>query len=598
MQVQVGTLLSRKFLLNISLVCLSAFASNATAALFYTPKIYGNIGFHFTGTRAGGGSESNAAYTTISANANSFLWRPWFATYDLGATASKLKSYSGASSNSVNLLYTHLNFSLLPKSRFPFRLSASYGNDVDSWGVKSFNWLDVGDKQSLYFNARQSYITRKGDRFDAWYTQRARNYFDAELDDKTVGAKIKTRGKHQNTYANASYQKRQNSLTSLETSNVIGSVTHNYFPSSEYYVKTIVSTTHYEDNSFVDNTSLFDDRATDRNQLSSFMYWRPEYRPYTATAGLRLYRRGTSAVDFADSNQLGLDANVAGNYTINRRLRATFAASAAVLFTKVSDEDRTDSENLSTSLLLNYRSDRKIVKEFIYYWYASGGVGGLVNAQFDETDFSQTLNIGAGHRAHRVWVTGNRSSLRLNLNQSAREFLRYDPLDTGLNVSHSVTVTWNNDLRKGRFYSQLSMLDSHIIDDVNSNSQIVNFQFSRVVPVTRLSQWGAHISVQASRNHSENDVSESFLNEFMSTGSGRLDYQHARLFGIYKLKFRAKLDVATTGILDSEDRRQADAELRLGYNIGKLSTALIGRGVINNTDLSMGVIVMQLNRSF
>ncbi|MDX1812794.1 MAG: hypothetical protein R3240_12635, partial [Gammaproteobacteria bacterium] len=66
----------------------------------------------------------------------------------------------------------------------------------------------------------------------------------------------------------------------------------------------------------------------------------------------------------------------------------------------------------------------------------------------------------------------------------------------------------------------------------------------------------------------------------------------------YKLKFRAELDVSTTGNLEKEDRMQADAEARLGYNVGKLSTALIGRGVVNNTGLSMGVVVMQINRSF
>lgn len=590
--------MSRKFLLHISLVCMSVAASNATAAILYTPKIYGNLGFHYTGTRTDEGSETNTSYTTLSANANSFLWRPWFATYDVGATASNLNSDSGSESNNVNLLYTHLDFSLLPKSRFPFRFTMNYGNDVDSWGVSSFDWLDVGNKQTLYMNARQSYITRKGDRIDAWVTQRERNYFDAELKDRTFGAKIKTRGQKQNFYANGTYQTRSNSLTNLETTNVVGSLTHNYFPTNEFYIKTLVSTTHYEDNSLIDQTSVFDNRVTDRNQLSTFMYWRPEYRPYTATGGLRVYRRGTSALDFTDSTQVGVDANLAGNYTINRRLRATATASSTYLHTRSSDTDKTDSGNINVGAFLNYRSDRIMLRDFVYYYYASGGVGNQVNVQFEDSEYSQTFNVGAGHTAHRVWTTGNRSTFRINLTQAAREFVRYEPLDTGLNVTHSATATWNSDLRSGRFYSQLSVLDSHIIDNLNSNSQIVNYQLSRVIPINRLSQWGAHISVQSSRFRSETDVSGDFFDEFVTTGTGRLNYQHARLFGIYKLKFRARLDLATTGNLEREDRRQADAEARLGYNIGKLSTALIGRGVINNTGLSMGVIVFQLNRSF
>jgi len=586
-------------LLNISVLCLAVATTNVAAAVSYAPvKVYGNIGFHYTGTRAKEGAESNSAYTTLSANARSYLWRPWFATYSLGGTASVLQSDSGTNSSRTNLLYSHFDFSMLPKSRFPFRFNMSYGNDVESWGVGSLDWLDMGDKQTLYMNARQSYITRKGDRIDGWVTHRTRNYFDAELKDLTYGAKVKTRGKYQNLYANGSYQTRSNSVTDLETTNVIAAMTHNYFPTSEFYVKTLVSTTHYEDNSLIDHTSTFDDRITDRNQVSTFMYWRPEYRPYTATAGMRVYRRGTTLTDLSDSNQVGLDANVAGNYTINRRMRLTATANTAIIHTRVNESKKTDSQSANVSALLNYRSDRILFKEFIYHWYASGGIGNRVDVHFEEADFSQTANVGIGHSANRVWVTGNRSTVRLNLTQSAREFLKYEPLDTGLSISHSISGTWNKDLRKGRFYSQLSVLDSHIIDNTNRNSQIINFQFSRVLPINRLSQWGAHLSAQSSRYRSEHDTSLGFAKEFVTTGTGRLNYQHARMFGIYKLKFRAKLDVSTTGNLEREDRRQADAEARFGYNVGKLSTALIGRGVVNNTGLTMGVVVMQINRSF
>jgi hypothetical protein len=264
----------------------------------------------------------------------------------------------------------------------------------------------------------------------------------------------------------------------------------------------------------------------------------------------------------------------------------------------VDEQNKTDTQSANVSALLNYRSDRIMLRDFIYNWYASGGIGNRIDVHFEEASYSQNLNVGAGHSAHRVWVTGNRSTVRLNLTQSAREFVKYEPLDTGLNISHSISATWNKDLRKGRFYSQLSMLDSHLIDNTNTNSQIINFQFSRVLPINRLSQWGAHISAQSSRHRSEHDASLGFAKEFVTTGTGRLNYQHARMFGIYKLKFRAKLDVSTTGNLEREDRRQADAEARLGYNVGKLSTALIGRGVINNTGLTMGVVVMQINRSF
>ncbi|MDX1811409.1 MAG: hypothetical protein R3240_05650, partial [Gammaproteobacteria bacterium] len=426
--------MSRKFWVNALALSMSAVAIDATAAYSSaTPKIYGNVGFHYTGSRNKEGATSNSAYTTLSANAQSFLWRPWFATYNLGATASMLQSDSGATSTSTNLIYSHLDFSLLPRSRFPFRFSMNYGNDVESWGLGSLDWLDVGDKQTLYMNARQSYITRKGDRVDGWVTQRTRNYYDAELKDTTYGAKIKTRGKHQNLYANASYQTRSNSLTDLETTNVIAALTHNYFPTSEFYIKSLVSTTHYEDNALIDHTSTFNDRVTDRNQVSTFMYWRPQYRPYTATAGLRAYRRGNSLTDLSGSNQVGFDANAAANYTINRRLIFTASANTSIIHTRVDADNKTDSQSANISALLNYRSDRIMLRDFVYSWYVNGGVGNQMSVHFQEFDAVQNLSVGAGHSAYRVWVTGNRSTLRINLTQSAREFAKYDPLDTGLN---------------------------------------------------------------------------------------------------------------------------------------------------------------------
>ena len=591
--------LRRKILLNLFALCLGLATTTTVVALGSVPgNFYGNLGFNYTNSWAQQGTQTNAAYTTLSANWRSYLYHPWFATYNLGATASMLQNNSGATTTTTNLLYSYFGLSLLPRSRFPFRFNMTYGNDVNNWGIGTLDWIDVGQKQTLYMNARQSYITRKGDRIDAWVTNRTRHYYDAELKDMTYGAKIKTRGSKQNLYANATYQTRSNSLTNLETTNVIAALTHNYFPSTNFYIKTLASTTHYGNNSAVDPTSVFSNRVTDRNQVSSFMYWRPEYRPYTATAGLRLYRRGASLTDLAQTDQLGVNANAAANYTFNRRLRLTTTANTSLIQTKQNAVTNIDTKNVNISALLYYRSDRILIRDFLYNWFASSGVGNSVNMLYQQSTYAQNLNVAVGHTANRVWVTGNRSTFRLNMTQTAREFVKNKPLNTGLNISHMISTTWNKDMRKGRFYSQLSVLDSHIIDDVNSNSQIVNVQFSRLIPLSRLSQWGANLSVQSSRYHSQNDSNRGFLNEFVTRGAGRINYQQARLFGIYKLKFRAWIEMSAIGDLNGGNRKQADAEARLGYNVGKLSTSLIGRGIINNAGLGMGVVVMQLNRSF
>lgn len=152
-------------------------------------------------------------------------------------------------------------------------------------------------------------------------------------------------------------------------------------------------------------------------------------------------------------------------------------------------------------------------------------------------------------------------------------------------------------MRRGQFYSQLTALDTRNIDD-DTEMQIINLQVSRTLPMTRLSQWGMHLSGQSSRRRSPGDDDERFIDGFLTTINGRLNYQHARMFGIYRLKFRTRVDVTSTANRNGGDRRQADWQGNLGYKVGKLSTALIGRWVFSDSGMDNKIVYLQLNRSF
>jgi len=557
-------------------------------------KVYGNLGFFYTGTQTGEGARSNSTNTTLSLNLDSYVWRPWFATYNIGGTGSVTKNESSIGSSSVDLLSTHADFSLLPRSRYPFRLTMSTNDNIDDWLSSEKTVINFGTQyKSRYLNARQSFITLAGDRYDGWYTRRSRNYSGIDQTDNTFGAKAKVRGKSQNFYANGTYQFRENSANSNETKNIVGSAVHNYFPTSDFYIKTLVTKTYADDTDSTPNSSVFSERTTNLDQMSSFFYWRPVYKPYTSTGGLRAHRRVVE-VDGADSSQVGVDANLAGNYTLTRRLRLTATANASVL----NSENIAVISNSNQSVLLSYRSDRIRYREIGYQWYASGGIGNKINVSnetFDEV--SQTLNAGIGHSGQKSWVTGNRSRVNVNLSQSIREFIRVKEEDSSLSLSHSASVNWNEEMRKGQFYTQLTALDTRNIDD-KTEMQIINYQLSRVAPINRLSQWGAHLSAQSSRRYTEGDEEKDFIDGFLTAISARLNYQHGRLFGIYKLKLRTKLDVTSTANRDGGDRKQADWLGRLGYNVGKLSTALIGRWVFSDSGLGTKVVYLQLNRSF
>ena len=571
-------------------VLFSTTAWSATSS--FPGHISGNLGFFYSHNRADEGAKNTSLHSLLGLNLSSYLWRPWFSTYDIGGTASVTNNKSGVGSNRVDVLNTHFNFSLMPRSRYPFRLTYTTNDDVDEWISSKATILDLGNQyRSRYLNARQSYITRKGDRYDGWYSRRSRTYSGVDLVDNTFGAKAKVRGKQQNLYANGTYQWRDNSLNSNQTKNIVGAVTHNYFPTSDFYIKTLVTKIYTDDGTETPNSSIFPNRETNTDQLSSFFYWRPVYKPYTTTGGLRAYRREATIENANDTEQIGVDANVAGNYTITRRLRLTATANASVLHSP----DVSDARNSNQSVLLSYRSDRILYREIRYQWYANGGVGNRINMEFDDVDTAQTLNAGIGHSAQKAWVTGNRSSMRMNLTQSAREFVSVKQENAALSVSHSASLYWTEEMRKGQFFTQLTALDTRNFDE-ETELQIVNFQLSRVMPLNRLSQWGAHITTQSSRRHGPDDEEEDFIDGFLTTISGRLNYQHARMFGIYKLKFRSRLDVSGTANREGGDRKQADLYGHLGYNIGKLSTAAIVRKVFS--DAGSLTFYLQLNRSF
>jgi len=587
-----------------------------SAATIVPKRLYGNVGYFYTGNKADGGATTNSSLTTFSLNLDSYFWRPWFATLDMGATSSMSSSETATTSSRLDLVSTRLNFALMSRSRYPFRLSYNTSDNVTDWTSGKITLISLGPQyKTRFLNARQSLITKAGNRFDAWFTQRTRNYTGIKLVDDTFGAKLKTRGKTFNLYANGVFQKRTNSLNNDETENRTATMTHNFFPNKAFYIKTQFSSSHNDVGSEIlnkSNVGMFRNRLTRTNQLSSFMYWRPDYKPYTATGGLRVYRRYTDdGTDTQDNVQQGVSANLAGNYKINRRLRATATVTNSGLYSSGSNDYVTISSN--QSVLVNYRSDNVIYREYLYNWFASGGVTSRVgfknpedesvtsfqpgNRHLYSKDYSQNVRGGAGHTLTRSWLTGNRSTLKVNLNQSANETLETKGKRNSLGISHSASINWHELLKKGKFYSQLTMLDSRNIDE-STESQLVNLQVSRIVPINRLSQWGSHLSTQSSRRYTSANEEDSFWDGFLTSVNGRLNYQHARMFGIYKLKFRTRVEFSSTANRRGGDRKQADWEGRLGYNIGKLSTALIGRKVWSDSGIGTGIVVFQVNRSF
>jgi len=563
--------------------------SYAVAAEQPPLRLFGNVGYFYTLSEADGGGHSESTQLTGAFNANAYFWQPWFATADAGVTVSASNSSSGSSASDVKLISTRANLDVLPASRYPFRLGFTSSDNVVDWINSSQPLLvDLGQEyRSRYITARQGLMTVGGDRADAWYTKRSWDSdHSTKTSDQTVGLKLRTRAEHQNFYASGTFQERDSSVLSGKSENTILGFTHNYFPTSAFYINTLADGMRIDNSLAEDNGSFRASSVTDVNQVASQFFWRPEYRPFTMTGAVRLQKRSEDSV-VASAEQTNFAANLAANVQINRRTRLTATGQVTSLDTNVNNSLAT-----TQSVTALYQSDRILLQEFSYYWYADGGVGNRVAAEYEDTTSSQSVNAGVGHNAQRVWNTGNRSTVRANLAQTARESWETSGLSAPT-LNHSGSLSWNENLREGSSYAQFSAMDSRSLED-DSDTQLLNAQFSRNMPIDRVSSWGGNLSAQSSRRNSATYSQKGFL----TTLTSRLSYQHGRLFGIYRLKFNTKLDLSSTANRDGGDRKKAEWESRATYAVGMLNTALVVRVVESDSGLGSRVVVFQANRSF
>ncbi len=562
-------------------------------------RLYGNLGYYYTYTKADSGVEGEAVNYIGSLSASSFLWKPWLATLDMGGTVSATNTSTQSGANQeAEFLSSRLRLNVLPRSRVPLNITYYSSNNLDLGDVSNVFGLG-GNYRTRYLGIRQNFISRGGNRGDIWYNQRIRSTDDlGDLSDETVGFHLKARTSRQNFYTRGSYQTRDSSLVENKTTNGALSLMHQYIPNRDFYIKSLASHAQVDNKQvntvdFQNNGQYVSTAKTRIEQFSSFFYWRPVYKPYTVTGAVRVHQRDQdNATDSLDVTQLGANGNISANYQVTRRFRMTASGSGTVL-----ESDLTSSSGSTQNLLALYQADRIFYRGMSYSWYANGGVGNKVVAQFEDTSLSQNFSLGAGHNVHKRWVTGNRSRLRMNAGQSVREYFATRDNGSVFSLSHTASLTFSERLTRGSSYAQITAMDARSFGD-ELETQLVNFQLSRSLPVNRLSSWTGNVSAQSARRMTARTEDRSFFDGFLTTATGRIGYKHSRMFGIYKLKFASRVDLSGTQNRSGGDRKQVDWETRFGYGIGKLNTALILRWLESDSGLGTQSLIFQLNRSF
>ncbi|MDH5692923.1 MAG: hypothetical protein OEZ47_07460 [Gammaproteobacteria bacterium] len=591
--------------------------------------VNGNLSYVYNFNQADGGAESESANWLGSVGLNTFLWKPWFATFSGSGTVSTLATETQSTSTDAEFVSGHANLGLFPKSRFPFTYSYSARKDhIDVFDAADDKISGVGGNFRTEDQRAQQSFLFGGNRFDMFHRELVRgNNIYGTMTDNTIGGSLKTRLPNHNFYLDASETEQKQSLIEKKSVNELINGTYTYTPNSEFYIKALGNKTKVNNDTPLGNGSFRSNSSTDVNQAAGVFYWRPEYKRFSMNGGARFNKRNSSLLDEGQINtQRSVAMNGALNYRFSRKVKSTVAGNWSDLKSTTQDIG-----NMGGQAGVNYYSDRLLLGRSFpmldgvsYFW--NWDVTGRGELQRFETTLEaqeRTLGAGVGHNASRSWNTGNRSNLRVNLAQNVRANLisqfedelgsrkgdEADGIpafakdfvsegvrnDESVLLNNSATLAWTEDQRKGQFYIQMTSYDSRSLTD-DFDSQIINFQLSKSSPISRMSSWGGHVSAQATRRH----TAETSDDNFLKTASGTLNYKHQRLFGIYKLRFRmrARLDYASLSNRGGGDRQQRELDLRTSYQVGLLGTSFSARKIWNDSGLGALNAVFSVTRSF
>ncbi len=540
------------------------------ALAFAVTDVSGNVGYTYRSLKKNHDEDTVSNQVQGAVNIKSFLWRPWFATADVGLRFTRDQSdFGNASSTKSTFLTGDLNLSVLGQSRTPFTLSYLVSDSqVDLVTRDSpLTTLGSGEFSTSRLALKQSYITEKGNRFQLRYDNNSWSENGGEdYDDNLVGLEMDFRMPRHRLIAKTSYQTTHRSRLDQKTDTAILNVDHFFHPSRALRVDTMVSLFNSDNRSKqpLNSTNQGDSRSN-LAQLSSFVFYRPPDRPLTVSGGIRLYDLGGES---ANNNTSLRNYSATGGlfYQLNKNLRLDARLDATV--NETGSEQNTATREQAGAL---YQSDiHELLSSLTYQWYSQA------NAHNRNTRLSDTRGalLKLGHDLQRLWVLGgkgNNSNLRLSFNQAVSDDEQGGDLSSSVQrLDNSGSLSWDLVDGAGTTFFQLTLSDVHSYGDLETDQQFANFQAQRSQTLSRRSNLTGNITIQY-LNQGFNDSGDNAR----VTSTGQINYTHSAVFGVPRLRFLSDVRIARTDVADNVDR--TEWENRFDYVIGLLDTRLSWR---------------------
>ncbi len=567
-----------------ALVCALA----VPAAVWAVPvDVSGHLGYSYRSFDSDS-TEATSNQLIGGLRAHTYIWQPWFATFDAGLTLSADDSETDdgttSSSTTSKVMTGDALLNLLPESRTPFRLLyQATDSRVDDVTITNPLVTLIGDEfKTTNLELRQSYITEAGHRLQARYGNRT---WDSDVrgtfEDQLMGLELDWRPAKQRLIAKANIQTTEHDITGREQDNLIVDVDHYYFPATDLRLDSKAS--YYDlETSFDGSTGLVDTTTTNIAQASSFAFWRPIDQRWTVSGGARVFSmEGENGAQTSEQTRLSLTAG--SFYQYSKRLRFDISAGYSN-----ADVNGASEGILNGRLGALYQSDLMNVGRYTYQWFGTAAADGQSTPDEDMQGLSGSL----GHDLQRTWLTGEASLLRMTLSQVFNEDLQFgNDGDTAHRLDHSGSLAWNQSAWGGSTLLQLTLSDSRNFGDADDEQQLVNFQASRTQNISRRSSLSGHLTLQTVRR----DFGGGSNDGTVTTTTAQVNYQHSQVFGVPRLLFRSDLRLSEASTDEGLDRNEW--ENRLDYSIGLVNTSLSLR-LMDNGDESSSLLYFRVTRRF
>lgn len=562
----------------------------------------GSVSLNQMSTESSNGTTQSSRFITVSYGVSSYLVAPWLATWAGRLNLVQVNSTSGGTATDGQTWVGNLSTDILPRSRFPLNMSLDVSDSRVQTQTEAIPDGITGTTRSRVFRLREHYTSYDGTMINFWYNNAlwegagSRPNTSSTTTD-SYGVTAAKRFDYQTlNFSGTEFRTDQGALGNATTSRNL-SLSHTYSPSTQSGVTTLLT----EASTASSGLSMAGFTTTMLTGSSNF-YWRPEYRPISVTGGFRLNENRTSQ---GSSDAQSFGGNVSASYAVSRSFRVNGGISGSI-----QDSAAGRSGNATQNVGVNYIGDPVYLGRVVYGWGTGANASNQMARGLTGSRDTQVMSTNFSHNLQRAWQLDNGASLTASAGQGLN--YNYSSQGTaGFGISHSTRLGWNASDENSTTAAWVSLTDSRTVSGGSQSTgvtgsagtttvstatggatgtQSLMANLRRTQNVSRLSSLTADIMLNANRSL----TSDSMISRSLA---GNAEYQHSRVFGIYRLRFRSVLGLSQASALQGAQNVSSRWDNRFDYNIGML-VASVNYNISQTATNQTRIMMFQVTRNF